>query len=497
MDSPGLIFFFFINIMEENNIDKIREQREHVAHDPNYKDISYRDRISTVTVDGKRNYLHPKIPKGKFITWRNIVGLVLLTLLFVLPLIKVNGDPFVLLDVTNRKFILFGAIFSPQDTFVMLLLMLSFILFVVLFTVTFGRIWCGWLCPQTIFLEIVFRRVEKWIEGSPHKQKKLDNMPWNGEKIAKRLTKWIVFYALSFAFVNAMLWFFMSFDRWLEYMMDIGNHGSWLALILLFTSIFFGIYTWFREQICIIACPYGRMQSVLIDPSTIVISYDYLRGEPRGAQKKGSTRETTGLGDCIDCHACVDVCPTGIDIRNGTQLECVNCTACIDACDNIMENVGKPKGLIRYASEKEIRTGKKVGWSPRIIAYSLVLMVILIFAGFTLFNRSEVSAVILRTPGVIYQKAGPDSLINLYNVKMVNKTRHEKHLDIKLVDHKGRVTIVGGDIVLLPEEKKEAIMFVKIANKDIESENIILTLSVLLDGKEMDHPTVTFMSPKK
>ncbi len=482
---------------EQKNVEQVKEQREHVAHDPNYEDISYRDRISTVTIEGKRNYLHPKIPKGKFINWRNIVGLILLALLFVLPLIKVNGDPFILLDVMHRKFVLFGVIFWPQDTFVMLLLMLSFILFVILFTVTYGRIWCGWLCPQTIFLEIVFRRIEKWIEGSPAKQRKLDNMPWNGEKILKRLSKWVIFYFLSFSFVNAILWYFMSFDRWYEYMIDLGNHASWIMLILVFTTIFFAIYTWFREQICIIACPYGRMQGVLIDTSTIVISYDYLRGEPRGHQKKGSTRETTGLGDCVDCHACVDVCPTGIDIRNGTQLECVNCSACIDACDNIMDNVGKPKGLIRYASEKEIRTGKKVGFSPRIIAYSIVLIGILTFAIVTLVTRDDVEAVILRTPGVIYQKAGPDSLINLYNINVVNKTRQEKHIVVKLLNHKGRVTMIGGKITVEPEKRTQAVLFVKVANSDLESEKIKMKLGVYLDGEEIDQVETKFFSPKK
>lgn len=483
--------------MEEQNKDEVKKHREHIAHDPNYTNISYRDRISTVTKEGKRNYLNPKIPKGKFINWRNIVGLALLAMLFAFPLIKVNGDPFVLLDVMERKFILFGVIFWPQDTFVMLLLMLSFILFIVLFTVTYGRIWCGWLCPQTIFLEIVFRRIEKWIEGSPNKQRKLDEMPWNRHKIVKRLSKWIIFFIVSFALVNAILWYFMPFDRWLSYMSDIENHYSWLMLILIFTTVFFGIYTWFREQICIIACPYGRMQGVLIDRSTIVISYDYLRGEPRGHQKKGSTKETTGLGDCVDCHACVDVCPTGIDIRNGTQLECVNCTACIDACDNIMNNVGKPKGLIRYASEKEISTGKKVGFSARIIAYSIVLLGLLTFATVTLITRPAIDAVVLRTRGVLYQEAGTDSLINLYNITAINKTRFDKQISVKLESLKGRIILVGGEINILPGSRSKAMIIVKMAKKDITNTNMEYEIVVIMDEEVIQETKTTFLSPKK
>jgi len=462
--------------MEKPNIDEIKKQREHVANDPNYKDISYRDRISTVTTEGKRNYLHPKIPKGKFIFWRNVVGVFLLFLLFAMPLIKINGDPIMMINLIDRKFIIFGVIFWPQDTFILLLMMLSFLLFVILFTVTYGRIFCGWLCPQTIFLEIVFRRIEKWIEGSPAKQRKLDEMPWNGEKITKRGFKWIVFYLLSFTFVNVILWYFMSFDKWLRYAGEMEKHIPGIILIFIFTSIFFGIYTWFREQICIIACPYGRMQGVLVDANTIAISYDYLRGEPRGHQKKGGTRETTGLGDCIDCHACVDVCPTGIDIRNGTQLECINCTACIDACDNIMNNVGKLKGLIRYASEKEISTGKRDGFSTRIIAYSIVLLGLLIFFVSMLFTRADVEAVILRTPGVLYQEAG-DSISNLYNIKAVNKTRQERTISVELQDLHGDVKIIGGDMIV-PGQGKE------------------FKLNIISEGEIIDNSKVTFIAPK-
>jgi len=482
--------------MENKNIDEIKRQREHVAHDPKYHDISYRDKISTIDTEGKRVYIKPRIPKGKFIFWRNVVGIILLFLLFAMPLIKVNGDPLMMLNLIDRKFIIFGVIFWPQDTFIMLLMMLSFLLFVILFTVTYGRIFCGWLCPQTIFLEIVFRRIEYWIEGSPAKQRKLDAMPWNGKKILTRGFKWLVFYILSFAFVNAILWYFMSFDKWLRYAGEMEKHIPGIILIFIFTTIFFGIYTWFREQICIIACPYGRMQGVLVDPNTIAISYDYLRGEPRGHQKKGSTRETTGLGDCIDCHACVDVCPTGIDIRNGTQLECVNCTACIDACDAVMESVGKPKGLIRYASEKEIATGKRTGFSPRIIAYSLVLLALLTFFVSMLFTRTDVEAVILRTPGVLYQNAGPDSLTNLYNIKAVNKTRKEQTIQVKIDNLPGEVKIIGGDLVVPPEGKVESVLFVKMAKKDIKEKHFKYKLDILINGEVKDKSKVTFISPK-
>lgn len=483
--------------MEKQNLDEIKKIREHKAHDPKNQDISYRDKISTVGTDGKRVYLKPRIPKGKFIFWRNVVGVILLILLFAMPLVKINGEPIMMLNLIERKFIIFGIIFWPQDTFILLLMMLSFLVFILLFTVTFGRIFCGWLCPQTIFLEIVFRRIESWFEGSAAKQKKLDAQPWNGEKILKRGTKWLVFYILSFVFVNVMLWYFMSFDKWLRYAGEMDKHIAGIIVIFVFTTVFFGIYTWFREQICLIVCPYGRMQGVLIDPSTIVISYDYLRGEPRGHQKKGSTKETTGLGDCIDCHACVDVCPTGIDIRNGTQLECVNCTACIDACDNVMNTVSKPTGLIRYASEKEISTGVKVGFSVRTIAYSLVLIGLLAFFVSMLFTRADVEAVILRTPGVLYQQAGSDSISNLYNIKAVNKTRFEKHIAVSMDNVPGHVKIIGGDLVVPPEGKVESVLFVKIAKSDIKNSHFKYKLDILIDGKVEDKSKVTFIAPNK
>lgn len=481
----------------EKNIDEIQKIREDEGKDPNFSDVSYRDKISTIDQEGHRIYIHPKKPKGRFTSWRNIVGLVLLTMLVSFPLIKINGHPFVMLNFLERKFMIFGVPFWPQDTFIMMLMMISFLVFILLFTATFGRIFCGWACPQTIFLELIFRRIEFWIDGDGNKQKKLAMSPWTGEKIRKRLLKWTLFYIISFALINIILWYFMSFDKWYRYANELENHIPGFILILIFTTVFFGIYSWFREQICLIACPYGRMQGVLIDPSTIVISYDYLRGEPRAHQKKDENRETAGKGDCIDCHACVDVCPTGIDIRNGTQLECVNCTACIDACDSVMDRIGKPRGLIRYASEKEIKEGRKQGVSFRTIAYSFVLIGILSFFVFTLATREPVDAVIIRTPGLLYQEQSNDTIRNIYNIKAVNKTTTDKVLSLKLLDIPGSVSIVGGDLKIAAEKRTESIVFINLSQKNIVQPRAKLQVGIYADGVLIDKTTVNFLSPVK
>jgi cytochrome c oxidase accessory protein FixG len=479
----------------QKDIEEIKRIRDEEGHDPNYKNINYRDKISTVGTDGKRVYIYPKKPKGKFTTWRNIVGFVLMLMLVAFPLIKFHGEPLVMINFLERKFIIFGAIFWPQDTFIMMLMMVSFLVFILLFTATLGRIFCGWLCPQTIFLELIFRRIEFWIDGDGHKQRKLAEQPWNAEKIRKRLLKWTIFYIISFALVNIMLWYFMGFDKWMRYAHEMDKHISGITLIFIFTTVFFGIYAWFREQICLIACPYGRMQGVLIDPSTIVISYDYLRGEPRGHMRKGEDREEAGKGDCIDCHACVDVCPTGIDIRNGTQLECVNCTACIDACDAVMDRIGKPRGLIRYASENEIKSGEKQKISIRTIAYSIVLLSILTFFVYTLATREPVEAVLLHTPGILYQEQPNDTIRNLYNIKAINKTREPKEISLRLLNKEGSISIMGGNIKLDGEQRKESVVFINLAKKDIKAKKTKVDVGIYSQGKMIDKTTVTFIAP--
>ena len=377
---------------------------------------NFRDRIATVDEAGKRKWIYAYKPKGFFYNARTLLSIFYFIVFFGLPFVKMNGRPLFLFNIPNAKFILFGKIFWPQDFFIFAIGLLTFIVFVILFTVAFGRIFCGWACPQTIFMEMVFRKIEYFIDGDANQQKKLKAMPWNTEKIVKRATKIFVFFSLSFLIANFFLGYIIGIDE-VGVLIKEGifvHFGTFSALVI-FTMVFFFVYYWFREQACIIVCPYGRLQGVLLDRNSILVAYDYVRGEPRGKLSD----KTNDKGDCVNCHACVRVCPTGIDIRNGTQLECVNCTACIDACDEIMDHVNKPKGLIRYASENGIALKEQMTYTWRLKLYTLVLSLLLIFLGVLLVTRADVAARIMRTPGQTYQLLAHDRISNLYNIKLL------------------------------------------------------------------------------
>ena len=352
----------------------------------------FRDSIATVDSEGKRSWVFPKKPSGRFYKYRSYVSYFLLAFLLSAPFIKINGNQFLLFNVLERKFNIFGFPFWPQDFHLLVISMITGVVFVILFTVVFGRIFCGWICPQTIFLEMVFRKIEYWIDGNRGKQIRLDKQPWNAEKVRKRLLKWFIFFIISFIIANVFLAYLIGGDKLISYI--TGNpldNISTLIALLIFTSVFYFVFAWFREQVCIIACPYGRLQGVLLDNKTINVAYDHKRGERekgRSKFKKNENREALGKGDCIDCKQCVVVCPTGIDIRNGTQLECVNCTACIDECDHIMESVGLPKGLIRYASEDNIAKKKPFQFTARMKGYSAVLFILTgILIGMLFFKK--------------------------------------------------------------------------------------------------------------
>lgn len=464
-------------------------------------DEAFRDTIATIDDDGKRKYIHPKKPSGKWYNYRKWVSYFLLALLVVNPFIKVNGNQFMMFNVLERRFNIFGFPFWPQDFYLFVLFMIFGVVFVILFTVIFGRIFCGWICPQTIFLEMVFRRIEYWIEGDRGAQIKLSKQAWDAEKIRKKLTKWFLFAVISFAIANVFLAYLISSDE-LLLMIEDGPmaHLSTLIALLIFTAVFYFVFTWFREQVCIIACPYGRLQGVLLDNKSINVTYDFVRGEKelgRAKFNKNEDRALTGKGDCIDCHQCVNVCPTGIDIRNGIQLECVNCTACIDECNTIMKGVGLPQGLIRYASEDEIEKGDKFKFTTRMKGYTAVLTILLGVLIGLLFLRTEVEATILRLPGQLYQHKG-ENISNIYTYKIINKTNEDfKNIHFKLTNVKGTITVVGKDNVSIKRQgMAEGTLFVEINQYILEHDKTPIKIEVYEGNKKIETAQTNFLSPR-
>ncbi|WP_020527386.1 cytochrome c oxidase accessory protein CcoG [Flexithrix dorotheae] len=457
---------------------------------------SFRDSIATVDKDGKRIWLYPKKPKGKFYNARTWLSILLLGILFGTPFIKIGGEPLLLLDVINRRFVIFGQIFWPQDSFLFALGLITIILFVVLFTVVYGRVFCGWICPQTIFMEMVFRKIEYWIEGDWKKQQKLDKMPWNNEKVIKKTSKQLIFFLISFLIANTFLAYFIGIEELITIVTDPpSEHLAGLFSIILFSGAFYFVFSRLREQVCTTICPYGRLQGVLLDKSSIVVAYDYVRGEKRSKWRKQEDREAEGKGDCIDCKQCVHVCPTGIDIRNGTQLECVNCTACIDACDDIMLRINKPTGLIKYASEEGIANNKPFRLTARIKGYTGVLVILVGVLVTLLLSRSDVETSILRTPGMLYQEQEDNKISNLYNIKMINKTNRDIPVELKLIESKGEIKLIGNNITLEKQGKAEQALFLIFNKDDITKTKTQVEIGVYSNGELIETVSTNFLGP--
>lgn len=451
----------------------------------------FRDSLATITTEGKRKWIYPKKPSGKFYTARTIVSVFLLAFLFTAPFIKVNGHPFILLNVLERHFIIFGIPFGPHDFHLFGLTMIALIVSIFLFTVVYGRIFCGWICPQTIFMEMVFRKIEYLIEGDWLQQKQLDKAPWNKLKIIKKFSKHIIFYIISFIIANFFLAYIIGMDALIKIITDpISKHTTGLFITILFSGAFYFVFARFREQACTMVCPYGRLQGVMLDQNSVVIAYDFKRGEVRGKLKKGEERTN---GDCIDCGLCVDVCPTGIDIRNGTQLECVNCTACIDACNSVMDKVGFKRGLIRYASKNEILTGKRNLISFRSVAYTIVLILLISIISTLLINRTDVELSILRTPGLLYQEQPNNKISNIYDLKIINKTFNSFNINLKLLGINGEIKIIGKDLKTEPQGITEAKFMVILDKNEIKKLNTNITIAVLKDNKIIDKFNTSFL----
>ncbi|QMU26658.1 cytochrome c oxidase accessory protein CcoG [Adhaeribacter radiodurans] len=455
---------------------------------------AFRDSIATVDKEGKRIWVYPKKPVGKLYEYRKLVSYGFLALLFSGPFLKINGLPVLLLNFPERKFIIFGMIFWPQDFFILLLGFLAFVVFIILFTIVYGRLFCGWVCPQTIFLEMVFRRIEYWIEGDHTKQKALDKADWNSEKILKKGAKHSIFLLISFVIANTFLAYIIGVEALKAIVTDSpSNHIGGLSSLLIFTGIFYWVFARFREQVCTIVCPYGRLQGVMMDKKTTVIAYDYVRGEPREKLRKNQERTA---GDCIDCHQCVQVCPTGIDIRNGAQqMECINCTACIDACNNIMEMIGKPKDLIKYASEENIAENKPFRITGRMKSISAVL--VLLLAGFVtlLATRSNVDATILRTPGMLYQKTAQHRISNLYNISIINKTTTSLPITLRLLEPQGTIKLVRDNLVLPEQGLAEGVFFAEIPQSALQGTSTEIKIGVYSGDKLITTEKTKFLGP--
>ncbi|HCR53239.1 MAG TPA: cytochrome c oxidase accessory protein CcoG [Cytophagales bacterium] len=485
---------------------------------------SFRDRISTVDDAGKRRWIYPKKPKGKLHNYRVLVAILLLIVLFGLPFTEMNGNQTLLLDIIDRKFYIFGLVFTPQDTHIFALATVAFLVFIILFTFVFGRMFCGWVCPQTIFMEMVFRKIEYMIEGDARSQIKLNNGPWTITKIFKKGLKHFVFAVLSIVIINLLMSYIVGSKRMIEMISSpINEHfGIFLAMAIL-SAIFYFVFAFFREQVCTNVCPYGRMQGVLLVDDSIIVQYDFARGENRGSMKDRKNNENPSpslverlsedmvrakqnrgidvnkWGDCIDCNQCVEVCPTGIDIRNGTQLECVNCTACIDACNDVMKKMEKPLGLIRLDSFNGVITGKDKLITKRGYAYIAVLVAILTAFGIVFAARTNVDAIILRTPGMTFIPVNENEVSNLYNYKFINRANQDySNLEIKLVGLDGEIEYIGGKIPVLKSlQRVSGSFFVKVSKTDLKGQSTPLRFEVYNNDEKLESKKSNFLGPIK
>jgi cytochrome c oxidase accessory protein FixG len=455
---------------------------------------NFRDRIATVDESGKRKWIYAQKPSGRFYNIRTVLSVLYFIIFFGLPFVYVNGRPLFLFNIPNAKFILFGKVFWPQDFFIFGITMITFVFFIILFTAAFGRLFCGWACPQTNFMEMMFRKVEYWILGDAPKQRMLKNAPWTTEKIIRYTVKHILFYLLSFIIANFFLAYIIGMEELEKIIKEpVSQHIVGFSSLLVFSGVFYAVYAFFREQACTVVCPYGRLQSVLLDKNSMIVAYDYKRGEPRGNAKKTHDEH---LGDCIDCHLCVKVCPTGIDIRDGVQMECVGCTACIDACNSIMDKLDRPRGLIRYASENSIANGEPLHYTTRMKFYTGLCAFVLCVLSVLLATRKDVDATIMRTPGQLYQERGNDSLSNLYNIKMVNKTMKPEEVQVRLEDGEGKVELIGKPYI--PVEKEglgSGSFFVVLPKSKIHSRKTEIKLGLYVGDEKVVTVKTNFLGP--
>lgn len=440
-----------------------------------------------------RKWIYPAVRKGRFYRYRTWLSYAYLLLFFAGPFIRIGGRPFLLLNVLERRFVIFGQVFWPQDFFLFVLAMLAGMVCIVLFTIAFGRLFCGWICPQTIFMEMVFRKIEIWIEGDERKRRKLDEGPLTHEKVLKKAAKHAAFLLLSFLIANTFLAYIIGNEELLNIMTQpVATHLAGFISIWIFTLVFYFVYTKVRELVCTVICPYGRLQGVFTDKHTLLIAYNYLRGEPRG---KIAKKDPTPKGDCVDCGLCVDVCPTGIDIRNGNQLECINCTACIDACDYVMDKTGRPRNLIGFYSEDVIQENKTPAFTGRMMAYSAIIVVLLGVLTAFIVERSDIDVTLLRQAGMLYQEQPGGYISNIYNADLINKTDKLQAVTLVPTDPRIKIKYIQAPGILEKEGAAKTLFFLLVPAKNISNAKTTIILKVMANNKLITTISTTFTGP--
>ena len=460
----------------------------------------FRDHLATADRDGRRQWIYPRKVSGQFFRWRTWFSWLLLGVMFSGPFITIHGNPLLLLDIVQRKFVVLGQIFWPQDMILFAIAVLVFAVGILVFTTAFGRLWCGWACPQTVMMEMVFRKIEYLIEGDAPQQRELNRAPWHAKKFLKKIFKHAIFFALSFLVGNVLLSYLIGWQALCQIITaPPAQHVTGLVFMVAFSLLFYGIFARFREQACTFICPYGRLQSLLLDENSIVVAYDYKRGEKRGPlrhEQKFGERRYAGFGDCVACSNCVTVCPTGIDIRNGTQMECVHCTACMDACDAVMMKTGSARGLISYASLNGIERGERLRVTPRLVAYAVVLFALAAVLGLMLFTRAEAEVAVLRAPGALFQQMPDGRFSNLYTIRVVNKTSRELPVELRLENPAGTLQVMGGNLVVPSQKLLENSVLIELDPAAMKSGTTPLVIGVYSAGKKIQTLKTAFIGPR-
>ncbi len=461
--------------------------------------------IATPMPGGGREWLYPSPSDGPLWRARLVVAWTLIVVFTALPIVGIGGKPAIFLDLAHQKFTFFGATFHATDTIFLMLLLLAVLLSVGLVTAVFGRVWCGWGCPQTVYLEFVFRPIERLVEGSSVQRKALDEGPWNGEKVFKKGLKHGLYLLVAVGLAHTFVAYFVSWERLWSWMGESpADHWGYFVMMAFTTGLILFDFTYFREQMCTEVCPYAKLQSVLLDRDSLIVSYDQKRGEPRGRRSREQRdREQKGveldLGDCIDCGACVRTCPTGIDIRDGLQLECVNCTQCIDACNDIMDRIGKPRGLIRLTSEKALEDEQTSLLRPRVAIYALMLALSVGAFGFMLTTRSANEIDIRRAPGAAFKRLEHEGgqIANQLRFRIRNNTEAKKTYTVEPTSppEVSIKPIGASQLEVAPGEMQRLGAWVLVPERQFGDGRVAVEFAVRADGTVVERPTFQLIGP--